>query len=204
MDLELHLVLQKYDVLLYVLDSWYMPCMFCTCETVVTTFWLKCFDIWHLTVSSDSSFLPQKWTPPWGYLQEGMLFNHFQKNRELTTKVGLTNNLRRRKTRGFGRVLRLEVFHRWMRWLVRCLRHLTLGFSARNMCFFWVWSKQDSSTDVHKKSQPSKIIPYRWAEAAHFTNVCLKTNITTLQIDGLEDGVHFFFKRSPFSSGKKS
>ena len=39
--------------------------------------------------------LSPPWPPLWGYLQEGMLFNHFQRNRELTTKVGLTNNLRR-------------------------------------------------------------------------------------------------------------
>ena len=95
---------------IYMLDSWYMPCMFCTWEAVVTTFWLRCFDIWQ--EGSDSSFK----SPPWGYLQEGMLFNHFQKNRELTTKVGLTNNLRRRSCGDLGKIgpwWRVESFEAW-------------------------------------------------------------------------------------------
>lgn len=55
---------------------------------------------WVENQMATSKIFHLKWTvtdceEDYRYLQEGMLFNHFQKNRELTTKVGLTNNLRR-------------------------------------------------------------------------------------------------------------
>lgn len=55
---------------------------------------------WVENQMATSKIFHLKWTvsdceDDYRYLQEGMLFNHFQRNRELTTKVGLTNNLRR-------------------------------------------------------------------------------------------------------------
>lgn len=197
-DLSLHLVLQKYDVLLY--TCWILG--ICpVCSVLEKQLWPR-FDSGVLTFDRKFGLqfpsATQK-SPPWGYLQEGMLFNHFQKNRELTTKVGLTNNLRRpswssgiwgdRGDRAWG------CRHRWMRcWLVTIKVGKSdtspWGFlSTKHVFFFGVWSKQDSSTDLLTKLKlpASKIIPYRWAEAANFTKDGLKTNITTLQIDGLED-----------------
>lgn len=151
MDLELHLVLQEYDVLLY--TCWILG--ICpVCSVLEKQLWPR-FDSGFLTFDRKFGLqfpsATQK-SPPWGYLQEGMLFNHFQKNRELTTKVGLTNNLRRRSCGDLGKIgpwWRVESFEawgcrqRWMRcWLVtiknRQIRHLTLGFWARNMFFFFL------------------------------------------------------------------
>ena len=55
--------------------------------------------VWYENKNITSSFFDLKWMymdneSDYKFLIEGQFYNHFQNNKELTTKIGLTNNLK--------------------------------------------------------------------------------------------------------------